>query len=149
MRYARPAVDLGYLFGSSLTPESREKNVDSYLATYHGYVGGYLETAGIDVNKFFTLDDLKSDYKDCSIFRLMLTIFHSHVSELSAKQNAFINICCSFQLSLSTVKLDMDKIDDVEKMMADYKRDLIDNSLNNPALRQRTEAILKESKDLF
>ena len=61
----------------------------------------------------------------------------------------FINICCYFQLSLSTVKLDMDKIDDVEKMMADYKRDLIDISLNNPALRQRTEAILKESKDLF
>jgi hypothetical protein len=83
VRRANPTVDLCYFFGSSTSPEIREKHLEEMLTFYWKRLDMLLVTLGYPSN-LYTYKSLKKDFKRTFLFGVMLGSMHAMVSEGSS-----------------------------------------------------------------
>ncbi len=92
-KYAKPAVDLVYFFGSSTSYKFRENHLDSLLRLYHSTLHKELKEFGY-TTELYTFQQLLDDFQDCWPFGFTLSCAHIAVSVSSHEQ--FIQ--CTIQL---------------------------------------------------
>ena len=77
-RIARPAVDLAYFMGSSLSPKLRKEETENLLGFYHKKLHDKLAALGYK-DELYPMADLKADLKECLPFRYVLSVMHAMV----------------------------------------------------------------------
>lgn len=81
-RRARPALELGYFFGTCTSPEFQAEHLDDLLEFYHCRLAHfYAATRGsgaadTSIPLPYTLDSLKKDFKDCFAHGHAVGAFH-------------------------------------------------------------------------
>ena len=81
VRRSRPAADLNYFFGSSVSPEFRDEHLEEMLSFYHGNLTQSLEVLGYSAQTIFTLENLKQEYQECHMIGFIMGAMHINVRE--------------------------------------------------------------------
>lgn len=106
--------DLAYLIYSGATKEVYG-NLDHFLKIYHDSFADTLRSYNLDTSKIFTLDDLKSEWKDhCAIgFLLSALLWGNKLSKCYEKRNFFEleqSGTLAVETGIDTYETDVDKL---------------------------------------
>ncbi len=75
----RPAVDLAYFFGSSVGNDFGAEDIGGLLESYHSVLAKKLEVLGHPPEEVYSLEALKRDFEECSVWWMTVSILHATV----------------------------------------------------------------------
>ena len=136
-RVGSPALDINYLFFTSLNGEVRQEYLNDFLSTYYASFASTLAAAKIVIP--FTYDELVKEYYSKNLFGLVnaaaivptILMDFSQVHGLQESSDEIAN---------------SSNEDDLQKAMTDYRERTVEMAKNNPLIKPRLLSMFDDLK---